>query len=311
MRKSARSGIKTGLFHLVLWASLAWLMVNFAPEALVEYAPLLGLPALFLGLAPLIRGCLTLMPGRSYSVSSLRRTARTMRFQEWLARGRAPTVRNLCVVLIAIGVMQFFTDDATRQWLPASIKSAGLMKYEVRNGEYWRLITGTLLHYGHLHLFMNCFALFFLGRFVVRLTNGPTASLTLFLAALGGSLASLVFLPGKASVGFSGAILGLLGFLVALGRRRPHVIPRNFRRLLMGDLIFITLVGLAAYKLFDNAAHMGGLGTGWLIGMAVISRRGSSFPVVPRAGVNVLGWISHTVLLGFAAFTLWKISGFS
>jgi len=306
VRKDAKSGIKSGILHLVVWLSLAFMITRIEYGAYMHYLPGVLIPAAFFGFFPLVRGCASLIGARNFSPASLRRSARTMRFQEWLARGRAPTIQNLCIALIALGSMQLIIDDSSPFKMPASLDSAGLLKSEVRNGEYWRLITGTLLHGGSAHLFMNCFALFLLGRFVVQLTNGPMASLVLFLSALGGSLASLVFMPDIPTVGFSGAILGLFGFLVALGRRRPSVIPRNFRRLLFADLIFITLVGLALFQIIDNAAHLGGLLTGGLIGFAAISRHGSEFPVAPRAGVNALGWASHAVLMGFVGLTFWK-----
>lgn len=306
IRKDAKSGIKSGICHLVIWLSLAWILTQVEYGAHMHYLPGVLIPAVFLGLFPLVRGCAALLVARNSSSASLRRSARTMRFQEWLARGRAPTIQNLCIALLALGAMQHFIDDPGLFVMPASLKSAGLLKDLVRDGEYWRMITGTLLHGGSAHLLMNCFVLFLLGRFVVRLTNGPVASLVLFLSALGGSLASLTFMPDVPTVGFSGGILGLFGFLVALGRRRPSVIPRNFRRLLFADLIFITLVGLAAFQIIDNAAHLGGLATGWLLGFATIPRHGSSFPVAPRAGVKALGWASHAALMGFVGLTFWK-----
>lgn len=307
IRKDARSGVKSGILHLIVWLSLIWMLFKFDREIGDEYWQGLAILALIFGLIPLIRGCFTLLTIGSVTRSSLRRSARTARFQEWLGRGRAPTIKNLCVAIVALGVMQVFIDDANPFRMPDSLKAAGMLKDEVRNGEYWRLITGTLLHGGFAHLAMNCFALFFLGRFVVRLTNGPTASFVLFVAALGGSVASLVFLPDVPTVGFSGAVLGLFGFLLGLGRRRPNVMPRNFRRLLMADLTVITLVGIAFYQWIDNAAHLGGLVTGWLMAMVAIPRGGSSFPVATRAIVNPLGWVAHAALLGFAAFTFWRI----
>lgn len=82
------------------------------------------------------------------------------------------------------------------------------------NGEWWRLLTATVLHAHLPHLIFNMIALLMVGPTVERLVGGR-AFVALYVACgLTGSAASLWAHPLLVGVGASGAILGLYGMLV-------------------------------------------------------------------------------------------------
>lgn len=87
-------------------------------------------------------------------------------------------------------------------------------------GEWWRLLTAAFLHGGLLHIGFNMYVLYVLGPTLERVL-GHARFLVLYLgAALGGSAASYAFsAPNTFSVGASGAIFGLMGALLVVGRR--------------------------------------------------------------------------------------------
>lgn len=302
-KREAKTGLKRSLIHVALWPALLWHASgaeDFEPGDLE-----MGMfcMALIFGVIPFVRSLLILLTARRWDAARVRESGRTARFQEWVNRDRAPTTLVLCVVLLALGGMQW----ATAPVIDASIRDAGLVKQAVRDGEYWRLLTGTLLHGGWTHLLVNTIALFALGRLTERLAGERLMALALLCSAMVGSFCSQIFLPEVASVGFSGAILGLLGFLVAIGRRKLDMMPCGFRRLLTFDVVFITALGAALYQLVDNGAHLGGLVTGWLLGFALVRGPVKTIPVEPGRFVGALGWISYRVLLAFAGLALWKI----
>jgi membrane associated rhomboid family serine protease len=132
----------------------------------------------------------------------------------------------------------------------------------VANGEYYRLVTQMFLHYGPLHLLMNMWALWILGR-QLEAALGPVRFATVYLAAgLGGGVAAYVFSPSSATAGASGAILGLFGALLVvmrrLGRDLSQVIP---------SLVFIFLLSLAPG--ISLAGHVGGFLTGGIVAAAI------------------------------------------
>ena len=302
-KREAKTGLKRSLIHVALWPALLWHASgaeDFEPGDLE-----MGMfcMALIFGVIPFVRNLLILLTARRWDAARVRESGRTARFQEWVNRDRAPTTLVLCVVLLALGGMQW----ATAPVIDASIRDAGLVKQAVRDGEYWRLLTGTLLHGGWTHLLVNTIALFALGRLTERLAGERLMALALLCSAMVGSFCSQIFLPEVTSVGFSGAILGLLGFLVAIGRRKLDMMPCGFRRLLTFDVVFITALGAALYQLVDNGAHLGGLVTGWLLGFALVRGAVKTIPVEPGRFVGALGWISYRVLLAFAGLALWKI----
>ncbi|MBV8312014.1 MAG: rhomboid family intramembrane serine protease [Planctomycetaceae bacterium] len=139
--------------------------------------------------------------------------------------------------------------------------------------EAWRLPASVFIHGGLIHLAVNMWCLFSIGPLVERLF-GNVATAVLYLAAgVGGAIASMATLPGRVSVGASGAIFGLLGALLAfllINRRSvPATVLRPLRSSALSFVVFNTLFA-AAVPNIDQWAHMGGLATGFLGGLVLI-----------------------------------------
>ena len=138
------------------------------------------------------------------------------------------------------------------------------------NGEWWRLLTNIFLHGGLMHLLANMYGLLFVGIFLEpRLGKIKYAAVYLATGVLA-SIASLWWHDATVSVGASGAIFGLYGVFLAL--LLTKVYPKEFNKaFLASTLIFIgynLLMGLTGG--IDNAAHIGGLISGFLIGLVLI-----------------------------------------
>ena len=142
-----------------------------------------------------------------------------------------------------------------------------------QDGQWWRLATAMFLHFGILHLALNMWALWDVGRLVERL-YGRKRFIALYLACgVAGNLLSLVVQGNRAvSGGASGAIFGIYGaLLIFLWRERKHVDRGEFRWLFGAAAVFtvFTLVMGQVIPGIDNAAHIGGLVTGALLGRAL------------------------------------------
>jgi membrane associated rhomboid family serine protease len=133
----------------------------------------------------------------------------------------------------------------------------------IDGGEFYRLITAMFLHYGVIHLLLNMYALWVLGR-SLESALGPIRFGALYLlSGLGGNVACYVFSPHALSAGASTAIYGLFAayFLVLrkLGRDATSVIP----------IIVINVVLTFTVSGISIAGHMGGLVTGAICGLGL------------------------------------------
>lgn len=163
-------------------------------------------------------------------------------------------------------------------------------------GQPWRLLSSLFIHGGVLHLGLNLLALWQVGA-VVEPLFGRWRFLLLYLGAgvLAG-IASLWWQPQVNSVGASGAIFGIFSALLVDLRLHRDLLPgRLFRRMRTGLLSFLAFSLFAGVVLpgIDNAAHLGGLIGGVLLGYVLAPRSpGSPWPDVTRRALVALAWLA-------------------
>jgi rhomboid protease GluP len=178
----------------------------------------------------------------------------------------------------------------------------------VIGGQWWRLISSAFLHVGFLHIALNMYVLWRAGALAERLF-GRAAFLALYLfAAVGGSLASLLWSPFSVTAGASGAIFGVYGALFALSRVARDAWPSEavagLQKGAVGFVLYNVMFGMAMPNV-SNSAHLGGLATGiiagWLLAPAMratggvevegVSRQFRGAALVPV--LAVLAWGTH------------------
>ncbi|MCC3158284.1 rhomboid family intramembrane serine protease [Hymenobacter sp. 15J16-1T3B] len=133
-------------------------------------------------------------------------------------------------------------------------------------GQWWRLLSSAFVHIGIIHLLLNMYALLNIGLLLEPRIGPVRFGLAYLLAAVGGGLASLWWHDYTVSAGASGAIFGMYGVFLAL--LTTNVVEAEVRKELLGSITafvgYNLLFGLAGN--IDNAAHLGGLLTGLLVG---------------------------------------------
>lgn len=133
-------------------------------------------------------------------------------------------------------------------------------------GELWRLFTSTFLHIGIFHLLMNMYALVYIGLLLEPYLGRARFLSAYLIAGVSGSVASIFWNDLTISAGASGAIFGMYGVFVAL--LTTKLIDKSARKSLLisiGIFVFYNLAnGLKGG--IDNAAHIGGLLSGLVIG---------------------------------------------
>ena len=135
-----------------------------------------------------------------------------------------------------------------------------LALHGIAHGEWYRLFTAMFLHYGVLHLLMNMYALWFLGRDMERVL-GPLRFVGLYLlAGLGGNVAAyLTTAPNAMTAGASTAVFGLMSAIfVLLKRLNLSVAP-------ILPVIVINVVFTLVVANVSKAGHLGGLLVGAVV----------------------------------------------
>lgn len=191
---------------------------------------------------------------------------------------RTPQRRPLVTTLLVFASIAIYLAQAviTGYWMP--LPTGTLLDWGANAGSYtvhggwWRLLTAVFLHLDPLHLIMNMWVLWSTGRLVERLFGSVSFAAIYFTAGIMGGLLSIAWTPAGMTVGASGAIFGILGALLAYllhGRTRiPQPVMRAHLIPTILFTIFSILNGLAHVGI-DNAAHLGGLAAGLLLGWAL------------------------------------------
>ncbi len=151
--------------------------------------------------------------------------------------------------------------------------------YVAERGEYYRLFTSMFLHFGFSHLMNNMIMLGVIGWNLER-EIGSIRFLIIYLGSgLCGNVLSAVLsiwqMDFAVSAGASGAIFGIMGAML-------YVAIRNRGR--VGDMSGVGLVIMVVLSLYygfigagiDNMAHIGGLVSGFLLGVLLYWKRSGS-----------------------------------
>lgn len=129
-----------------------------------------------------------------------------------------------------------------------------LRPYFVAEGEWWRVIGSGFLHYGPIHLLLNMFALYILGRDMETVLGRGRFLAVYAVSLIGGSASVMLFAaPNTATAGASGAIFGLMGGLVVVLLRLKRGLAPAVTVIALNVFISITVPGISL------VGHLGGL----------------------------------------------------
>ena len=154
----------------------------------------------------------------------------------------------------------------------------------VAEGEPWRIVTAAFLHAGILHLGLNMFALFILGR-LLEPGIGTARFLAIYaVSVLAGSCGALLLDPLELTVGASGGVFGLMaaGFLIARNRGMDQLASE------IGFFVIINLVFTFSVSGISVGGHLGGLIGGGLAALLISAlerRRMANQDTVEIAGL--------------------------
>lgn len=204
-------------------------------------------------------------------------------------RWRDAWALTLLVVLIGATFLgQLYVRDVLER--PNLEALGALSRGTLLEGWWWTPLTAMFMHAGFLHLGMNLSAMIPFGLILARRFGaGPRGQLGFLVfylvAGLAGDAAYLALQPDPYAlmVGASGAIFGLWGGVMRLGRDGellPPFSPQVLRQLggpIVANVVVVLAFGLSGGGGIAWQAHLGGFLVGWLgLGLFLRDRGGVS-----------------------------------
>jgi membrane associated rhomboid family serine protease len=172
----------------------------------------------------------------------------------------------------------------------------------VVEGQWWRVLSATFLHYGAIHIGLNMLALRDVGRLAEELFGTAKFLAVYLLSGIGSTLAVSVWFvhvrhdpTGPLLAGASGAIFGVMGLLAVFLLRAGTSRAREIGRKLALDVVYMLAIGFMV-PFISNTGHVGGLLVGVACGLFIKDRFASRLdPAAARA------WTKAAAALVFVA----------
>ena len=159
--------------------------------------------------------------------------------------------------------------------------------------QWWRLVTAMFLHGGLIHIGFNMMSLLQLGPALEELYGSARY---LFLYVVTGAFGFLVSAyMGHFSLGASGAILGLVGAMLAVTTKRGGAFMRDLQSRLITSVVILFIIGQWGGFGIDNTAHVAGFAAGFVFGKIYADRQPMNSHERQRA--HALGWLAGVVVL--------------
>lgn len=181
--------------------------------------------------------------------------------------------------------------------------------------EIFRLISATYQHSGLLHLGINMFSLFLIGKFFETIYGKYRFFIIYTISGIGSTLLSYLSkfsFTLTMSVGASGCLFGLIGALVAFALINKHKMEPLYRKNLLGNLTFIIILNLLigfSIPGIDNIGHIGGLiaglGSAFFIQPVIFFESKKETKKMKIAFLTTLSIVIISIILNF----IWYFSG--
>jgi rhomboid protease GluP len=171
--------------------------------------------------------------------------------------GLIPHAQFVTAIILLINIALYIATMLNGSLVAAGDKS----RFEIHQGQWWRLVTAGFLHGGLLHIGMNSWVLFDVGAQVEQIYGASRMLVIYFVATIAGFYLSYLWTPNP-SLGASAGIMGLIGAMIALSVHHRSAITTAIRGTYIRWVIYMLIIGLILPGI-DNAAHVGGLAAGF------------------------------------------------
>jgi membrane associated rhomboid family serine protease len=201
-------------------------------------------------------------------------------------------------LIIALNVIAFVVISLRDRTISGNGRTSfdlGLIAPALHNGEWWRLVTYSVVHFGLVHIGFNMLVLYMVGK-VFEPGTGPVRFTTLYVVSvLAGAAGAVIATPHGLNGGASGGIFGVAAAATLVMHRRGV----RFWDTGFGPLLVLNL-GL---NLFESnisiGGHIGGMIAGALTAELMMRARKAEMPLLGYVGAGFVAVAS--IGLAFAA----------
>jgi rhomboid protease GluP len=188
----------------------------------------------------------------------------------------SPVVRWIIILNVAVFILELLAGGSTN---PVTLHRLGELDTNsvIYRHQYWRLLAALFLHYGPIHIFFNLFALVLLGPALERQIGSITFAICYLVSGIGSSIVVVLLtkfrlLHPVQLVGASGCVMGVVGTWAGflLHHRHAPLARQRLRNIVVIVLLQLTF-DLVTPRV-SMSAHLGGLITGFLLGLLLPRR---------------------------------------
>lgn len=180
-------------------------------------------------------------------------------------RVQMPDLKPVMTIALVVITVLFFGAQYFLRMITGSdilFLYGGKINQLIMTGQVWRFLTPALLHGSILHIALNMYALYIIGRRLERFYGHWRLLLLYVLSAFSGNVFSFVLTPAP-SLGASTAIFGLFaaeGMFIFQNRKLFGSFHTRQAIMNLGVVLMINLAyGFMSGSNVDNMGHIGGL----------------------------------------------------
>jgi len=198
-----------------------------------------------------------------------------------------PAAPTLTIALILLNVIWFLVGflEALQAHIPANtflfasspviLERTGALRGDfIVQGQWWRLLSCCFVHIGLVHLGMNMWSLYIIGKIQESMWGRLRLLAIYLIAGLGGSCAMVINNPNVLGAGASGALFGLMSSLTVWIIFNRKYIGRQatawLRRL---GLVFVLNMFISSLPGISASAHFGGAAVGLVAAVLFMAQR--------------------------------------
>ncbi len=186
---------------------------------------------------------------------------------------------SVTAIVLAVSAFVFLLTDILQirqvhyalTFLPLNTLPPQKLETWVNSGEFWRLFSPAILHFGWVHILFNSATFYFAGRRLEVFLGKVKYVVLLFMLAFLANVVEYNWDGGLNFGGLSGVIFGLFGFIGAVSLKKPAPVlylPRGIYIVLLLSIVVGTsgILGILFNVFIANGAHIGGLVSGIILG---------------------------------------------
>jgi rhomboid protease GluP len=184
---------------------------------------------------------------------------------------------GICIVVYLISFLLYGMEMTGEQGLAFGAYNP---IYVYVGNQYYRLLTANFVHFGLIHVAVNCYSLYGIGKFIEHVLKTKKYLCVVFVSGLTTTLLPYIlflingFEAYTVSGGISGIICGLIGSLAALALHYKNVFMDIFKQL-APNIILILIISFLVPSI-SLSGHVSGMIGGFISTYIILNIKGKS-----------------------------------